>query len=152
MAHTFRQTGPFRPRNIDPRVPGLVFTGCYALGAVAALATALVARRTILQGPAAPMVLELPPYRLPSLRTAFITTVDRGLLFLRKAGTVILAICIVLWWMGAYPQTTEPTSITDLRAQAESMVDARPDEAAALLAEADERSARHVIHDEEEIT
>ncbi len=87
-----------------PLLAGLAFTGCYALGASAAFLTALLFRRTILKGPSRPMILELPTYKLPSLRTAFFTTYDRSLLFLRKAGTVIVGICIVLWWLSAYPK------------------------------------------------
>src|SRR5688572_17147863 len=57
---------------------GLAFAGCYALGAVAALLTALLFRRTILKGPARPMVLELPTYKIPSFRNALLTTLDRA--------------------------------------------------------------------------
>ncbi|NNM27569.1 MAG: ferrous iron transporter B, partial [Phycisphaerales bacterium] len=61
----------------DPLAAGLAFTGCYALGAIAGLVTALVCRRTILSGSSPPMLLELPTYKLPSLRTALTTTMDR---------------------------------------------------------------------------
>ncbi|MCI0365892.1 MAG: ferrous iron transporter B [Phycisphaerales bacterium] len=83
---------------------GVAFAGCYLLGGIAALMTALLFRRTILKGPARPMVLELPTYKLPSLRTALITSLDRAVTFLRKAGTVIVGICMLLWWLSAYPQ------------------------------------------------
>jgi len=87
-----------------PWLAGLAFAACYAAGALAALLTALLFRRTILKGPSRPMVLELPTYKMPSLRTALATMLDRGATFLRKAGTVILAISIVLWWLSAYPK------------------------------------------------
>jgi ferrous iron transport protein B len=83
---------------------GLAFVGCYALGAMAGLLTALLARRTILRGPGRALVLELPPYRLPSLRNAFLTTWDRANVFLRNAGTTILAISVVMWWLSAFPR------------------------------------------------
>jgi ferrous iron transport protein B len=92
-----------------PWAAGLAFIGCYASGAVAGLLSALLARRTVLRGPARPMVLELPPYRRPSLRTALWMTGDRAALFLRNAGTVILSICVVMWWLSAYPRA-EPTA------------------------------------------
>lgn len=95
----------FRDR---PLLAGLAFVGCYALGAAAGLFSALIARRTLLKGKSRPMVLELPTYKLPSLRTALITTIDRGWTFLKNAGTNILAICIVLWWLGSYPQIVPP--------------------------------------------
>lgn len=87
----------------------IAFTGCYFLGALAGILSALVARRTILKGAGRPMALELPTYKLPSVRTALITTYDRGFTFLKQAGTVILAIVIVLWWLGEYPKATTVT-------------------------------------------
>jgi ferrous iron transport protein B len=83
---------------------GLAFAGCYLLGALVAMLSALLARRTILKGPSRAMMLELPTYKWPSLRTAFLTTVDRALVFLKNAGTVIVAICIIMWWLSAYPR------------------------------------------------
>ena len=87
-----------------PLLAGLVFAAAYALGIVAALLSAALARGTILKGTARPMVLELPSYQWPSIRTAVLTCWDRGWLFLRKAGTVILAMVIVLWWLSSYPK------------------------------------------------
>ena len=91
-----------------PAMGALAFVGCYALGILAGLLSALIARRTILKGAARPMVLELPTYKFPSLRTALLTTYDRGWVFLKNAGTNILAICIVLWWMGSFPKVQPP--------------------------------------------
>jgi ferrous iron transport protein B len=103
----------------SPMQAALAFVGCYALGIAAALFSALLARRTILRGQSRPMILELPTYKLPSLRTALITTADRALTFLKKAGTTILAICIVLWWLGNYPHPTQPAQTAiDLRERA----------------------------------
>ena len=85
-------------------VAGLAFAGCYALGAAAGLLSALVARRTILRGPVRPMVLELPEYRWPSLRNAALVTWDRANVFVRNAGTMILAISVVMWWLSAFPR------------------------------------------------
>jgi ferrous iron transport protein B len=88
----------------QPTVAGVVFAGCYALGIVAALGSSLLVRRTLLRGASRPMVIELPPYQWPSVRNALLTCLDRGWLFLRKAGTVILGMVIVLWWLAAYPK------------------------------------------------
>ena len=87
-----------------PWLAAIAFLGCYATGAVAGLLTALLARRTLLRGPARPMVLELPPYRRPSLRTALWMMTDRASLFMKNAGTMILAICVVMWWLSAFPR------------------------------------------------
>ena len=133
---------------------GLAFAGCYALGAIAALLTAALFRRTILKGKSRPMVLELPPYRLPNVRGALLTTYDRALVFLKNAGSVILAICIVMWWISAYPKVATPEAALALEARAEvvaAQVDAAPDagaaealaaEAESLAAEAEVLSAR----------
>jgi len=130
----------------SPFLAGLAFAGCYALGAIAALLTAVLFRRTILKGKSRPMVLELPPYRLPSLRSALLTTYDRGLVFLKNAGSVILAICILMWWLSAYPKADTPEQALALVARAQAVaaqVESAPDDAAkeALSAEADTLTA-----------
>ncbi|MBX3379719.1 MAG: ferrous iron transporter B [Phycisphaeraceae bacterium] len=101
-----------------PFYAGLAFVGCYMVGAIAGLASAFIARRTILKGPSRPMVLELPTYKIPSLRTALATTIDRGWVFLKNAGTNILAICIVLWWLGSYPHVPPPPQVVAMRLEA----------------------------------
>jgi ferrous iron transport protein B len=126
-----------------PMLAGLAFAGCYALGAIVALLSALAARRTFLRGPSMPMMLELPSYKWPSIRTALLTTFDRAMVFLRKAGTVILGICIVLWWLGEYPKVDPPPEAAAIRAQAESMQSTDEARASELLAEADHLERRH---------
>ncbi|MCC6952195.1 MAG: ferrous iron transporter B [Phycisphaerales bacterium] len=105
----------------SPAMQALAFAACYALGIAAALLSALIARRTLLRGASRPMALELPTYKLPSLRTAIATTVERAWVFVRNAGTSILAICIVLWWLGEYPHVEPPARVAELRARAESL-------------------------------
>jgi len=122
---------------------GLAFTACYVLGALAALFSALLIRRTFLRGPSRPMVLELPTYKLPSLRTALLTTYDRSVVFLRNAGTVIVAICIVLWWLGEYPHVSPPAEAASMRAEAEQRAATEPAAAEALALQADIIEARH---------
>jgi ferrous iron transport protein B len=123
-----------------PAYAALAFVGCYLLGASAALGTAFVARRTVLTGRSRPMVLELPSYKMPSLRSAAIAAWDQGALFLRKAGTVIVAICVVMWWLSSYPVAGPAPEAEALRARAEV---AAPAEQQALLAEADGLDARY---------
>jgi ferrous iron transport protein B len=124
-----------------PLYAGLAFIGCYLLGASAAMVTATVFGRTWLEGTARPMVLELPSYKWPSLRNAVLTAKDQGLAFLQTAGTVIMAICIVMWWLSAYPQVETPARAAQLRAQAQ---DASVDETqrSEWLGEADQIQAR----------
>jgi len=87
-----------------PAMQALAFTSCYVLGAAGGLLTSFIARRTILRGKSRPMALELPSYRIPDLKSSLLLTYDRGMVFLKRAGTLIVAISIVLWWLGAYPK------------------------------------------------
>ena len=100
-----------------PALAALAFVGCYVLGAAAALLSAVLFGRTILKGRARPMVLELPTYKVPSLNNALLTAKDQGVMFLRTAGTVIVAICIVMWWLSAYPKVEPGPEVQALRAQ-----------------------------------
>jgi ferrous iron transport protein B len=100
-----------------PLMAALAFVGCYLLGIVAAMASALIARRTILRGKSRAMALELPTYKRPSMRTAALGTFDRAKMFVRNAGTNILVICVVLWWLGAYPKVEPPAFVSEIRAR-----------------------------------
>ena len=119
----------------SPATAGLAFAGCYLVGAAAALLTAWLVGRTILPGRARPMILELPTYKVPSVRNAVLAAKDQALSFLTTAGTVIVAICIVMWWLSAYPRVPVLPRVEALRleAAAPDIGDAR---ASALLAEA----------------
>ncbi|MEL7472375.1 MAG: ferrous iron transporter B [Planctomycetota bacterium] len=100
----------------QPLLAGLAFMGCYVFGAVAGLLSALVARLTLLRGRSAPMALELPDYRRPSVVDALRSAGARSWMFLKKAGGVILAISIVLWWLSSYPKVAPPAEAETLRA------------------------------------
>ena len=91
----------------EPLKGAAAFTGAYALGMVAALSMAFLFRRTLLRGETQPLMLELPQYKWPNLKNAFLAAYDRGKVFVKKAGTVILAISIVLWWLMTFPQAPE---------------------------------------------
>jgi ferrous iron transport protein B len=127
----------------QPLKAGLAFTGCYLLGSLAAMLSALVARRTILKGHSRPMVLELPSYKTPALRTALFTAYQEGKAFLQKAGTVILAICILMWWLSAYPKVEAPAAAVALRSEAASVQGLEPARALDLQAQASRLEARN---------
>jgi ferrous iron transport protein B len=120
----------------SPALAGVAFAACYVLGAAAGLLSALLFGRTVLKGRARPMALELPTYKWPSVTNAVIAAKDQGLAFLRTAGTVIMAICIVMWWLNAYPRTAGPVEAQTLRAQAEG-AQVQSEAAAAIAAQAD---------------
>ena len=73
----------------------------YLLGVLVALGVAFILRKTIYKGDDEPFVMELPPYRLPTLRAILMHMWERAWLYLKKAGTIILALSIILW-AGAY--------------------------------------------------
>jgi ferrous iron transport protein B len=126
-----------------PGLAGLAFAGCYLLGGTAALLSALVFGRTVLKGRARPMMLELPSYKMPSFTNALVTAKDQGVAFLRTAGTVIMAICVLMWWLSAYPKVQTPPAAVALRAQA-AQAGQPPARVAELSAQADSVEARAV--------
>ena len=77
--------------------------GLYALGFVAAFGTAWVLKSSILKSSRTPFILELPPYRVPTLQSLGLRLLDRSKVFLRRAGTVILVTTIVLWFLCTVP-------------------------------------------------
>ena len=102
----------------SPLKAALVFTGAYATGIIFSLGMAWIFQRTILPGGSKPLVIELPPYRLPGLRTAFLHTFDRAKIFVKQAGTIILLISLLLWTLSHYPKSTPPASAVALTVQA----------------------------------
>ena len=94
----------------------------YALGIVVAVIVGWILKRTILKAPPPPFVMELPPYRLPNFRTVFQNMFTRAGLFLKRAGTVILAISIILWALTAFPRNTE-VQIQDSSVQTQTITD-----------------------------
>ncbi len=87
-----------------------VMLSLYVLGFVAALGTARLLKSSILKASSAPFILELPQYRLPTVRSLSLRLVDRGKVFLRQAGTVILAVTLVLWVLSHVPFHTDLTT------------------------------------------
>jgi ferrous iron transport protein B len=126
----------------DPWRASLVFTGAYLLGIIAALAAALIFKRTILKGETRPLVLELPAYKWPSLRTAVLTVVDRARVFIKNAGTVILLISIVLWALATYPKSAPPPEAVALQQQSATLTGPAAEE---LQTRADRLISHHAL-------
>lgn len=95
----------------DARVFGILSVGAmvlfamYALSVVATLSAAAVLRRTVLAGPRLPLLLELPPYRIPVWRSVLLVTWRRVRKFLEDAGTIILTMTIILWALLSFPHS-----------------------------------------------
>lgn len=96
---------------------GITLLAMYLLGTVTALLVASVFKRTLLKGQARPMIMELPPYRLPRLKSLALSVWHRASMFLKKAGTVILSLSILLWALATYPKTEPAAGMTDQQAQ-----------------------------------
>jgi ferrous iron transport protein B len=93
---------PHRMIGIFP-MQGLTLFAMYILGILIAVGVAWTLKRTVLRGGKPLYVMELPPYRMPSIRSVTGIVLERSVLFLRKAGTVILAVSIILWFLASYP-------------------------------------------------
>ena len=90
-----------------------------------ALLVAKLLRGTVIKGPSTPFVMELPPYRLPTFKGLWIHTWERTWQYIKKAGTVILGISILLWSMMTFPQL--PASVTDqFESQRQALITAAP--------------------------
>ncbi len=81
----------------------MVMIGLYAIGFLAALLTAKLLNSTVMKASPAPFILELPMYRWPTLRGLSLRLYDRGMLFLKKAGTVILGVTFLVWVLSVLP-------------------------------------------------
>ncbi len=89
----------------DPFRAALTFLAAYFIGLSAAMGVAWLFRRTMFRGESAPLLLELPDFHVPSLRTALCTMVERSGIFVRQAGTVILLISMILWALAYFPRS-----------------------------------------------
>lgn len=97
------------PAFFDSRWHGPMMWLIYLIGIVLAIICIKVLRLTVLKGETIPFVMELPPYRVPTLKSVTIHMWQRGWMYLRKAGTIILAISILLWIANSYPKPDKAT-------------------------------------------
>lgn len=86
-----------------PKSPALAFFLVLCCGWVGALLMASLLRHTIIRGAGTPFVMELPPYRLPTIFSILMHMWERTWMYLKKAGTIILAISIVIWAAMTFP-------------------------------------------------
>ncbi len=121
-------------------VAGSVLFSIYFLGISLAILMALVFRKWMFPGASEPFIMEMPPYHLPTLRSIAIHMWERSVLYLKKAGTLILAASILIWFITNYPANVEYSKDY---AAAKAQVVEQYDEAAAqpLLARLDQEQA-----------
>ena len=100
---------------------GLVLLGLYLLGISGGLATAWLMKRTALRGPKPDFALALPEFRWPNLQTVFIKLIERARIFLKRAGTVIFTVAIIVWALAYFPRSSAiEAGMLDAVLQAES--------------------------------
>jgi len=91
-----RAVGPFNLR-------GLTLFALYAAGVVSAMAVAWFFKRVWMKSSYQPLMLELPPYRVPGLRNLVLGLWERARIFLRRVGTIIFSLMVVLWFLSTFP-------------------------------------------------
>lgn len=119
-----------------PKHAGTVIFSMYLLGIIVAIISGRVFSKTFFKGEDAPFVMELPPYRMPTLKGVLLHMWERGKIFLKRMGTVILAASIIIWFLSAFPGSTPRTEgfnqqIAAVETQMESVSE---DDAETLLA------------------
>ncbi len=101
---------------------GIVLFGLYLFGIVMGVLTALLMRKTTLRGPKPPFALMLPEFRRPNLQTVGIQLLGRAKVFLRRAGTVIFAVAVIVWALAYFPRADElPAGVDENTAAALQM-------------------------------
>lgn len=88
--------------------------GLYILGMIVAIIVARLLKRTAFSEESAPFIMELPSYRLPTLKSAGLHMWERGSLFIKKAGTIILGTSIIVWLLGNLPPGVEEGSVQSI--------------------------------------
>jgi len=86
----------------EDRAGNIIFS-VYALGVVLAIILGRIFRKTLFGGTSEPFVMELPPYRVPTLKSVIIHMWERGVIFLKRMGTVILLGSVIVWFLGYFP-------------------------------------------------
>lgn len=123
-----------------PRAGADVMLSIYLLGIAVAIIMAKVFRKTLLRGESSPFIMELPPYRVPTLRSVIMHMWRRAWMYLRKAGTLILGISMVIWALTRFPSSPA------LESEYARRIAAAPDEQRpALRAELREKRLAHSI-------
>lgn len=96
---------------------GLTMLAMYSVGIVAAVVVALLLKRTLLRGGTPPFVMELPSYKIPSLKLVLLKMLENGWSFIKRAGTLIFAVSVVVWFLAYFPRNDAdlPTEIVERR-------------------------------------
>ena len=102
---------------IFPMYAGTALFAIYMFGVLVALLMAFVFRRSLLKGNESPFVIELPPYRIPTLRSSLHHMWDKGVQYLQKMGSVILVASLLIWFLGYFPRSSSQDHLFEQRIQ-----------------------------------
>ena len=91
----------------DPEMAGTILFLIYLAGIIFGVIFAKIFRKYLFSGDAEPFVMELPPYHMPTLKATVMHMYERAILYLKKAGTFILAASILVWFITSYPNDVE---------------------------------------------
>jgi ferrous iron transporter FeoB len=94
---------------------GLTLVSLYLLGLIAALGSAWLFKKTLLKSETPTFIMELPPYKMPSMRSVILQMWNRSMQFLKRAGTIILGVSIILWFLATYPKLGHGTPSDQLK-------------------------------------
>lgn len=100
---------------------GLTFFGLYIFGIVMAIGAAWVMKKFFTGGKPTPFLMELPDYKIPKWTAVFHNMFERGWIFVKEAGKIIIAISIVLWFLASYPKVDIPAQVTQNTPTAEAV-------------------------------
>ncbi len=123
-----------------PGREGNVIFSLYILGIVLAILVGQVFKRTLFKGEAAPFVLELPPYRMPTLKSLIIHMWDKTKVYLQKMGGVVLVFSVIIWFLGAFPKEVPYSQDYELqKSEIQKAIEAAGDKDPVLLESLKER-------------
>ena len=109
-----------------PWLHGLVMFAMYSLGIVTGIAAAWILKKTLFRGPTPPFVMELPSYKAPGIGIVLHRMFEQGWAFIYRAGTLILAVSILVWALGYYPRDRSQIDASLLQRQEQLERDASP--------------------------
>lgn len=95
------------------RLPGLVLFGLYMLGFVSALIVSLIFKKTLPHSSPSMLLMELPPYRVPKVKNLLLVMKNKAMIFLKKAGGIILVVSMVIWVLVTFPQKDGVSNIEE---------------------------------------
>jgi len=119
---------------------GVVLFGLYLLGIAGGVATALLLKRSALRGPTPAFILALPEFHVPNLQTVLMKLLDRARIFLRRAGTVIFTVAVIVWALAYFPRS-ETIEAERLAAESQAVATLQGEALGEAIAQIDNEAA-----------